>query len=206
VIAVAVLAPVTEGTVAPAIERERIRRLVDRRDGDTLDPFALRHDKRYIFSNDGRAALAYRCVNGAGLASGDPVGDPASFANALGRFLERGTEWGWRPAVIGARRDRLDLYESTGLRARYLGDEAIIDVDQFTLEGRRMRPVRQAFNRTKNFGLTAELHREGALDPVLRRALIGISERHLAGARERGFSMALDGLLTGRDADCLIAV
>ena len=205
-IAVAVLAPVTEGTVAPAIERERIRRLANRDDGDTLDPFALRHDKRYITSADGRAAVAYRYVNGAGLASGDPVGDPASFGDAIARFLDRCRACGWRPAVIGARADRVPFYETAGLRARYLGDEAVIDVDEFTLDGRRMRPVRQAFNRTKNFALTAEIYREGELDPTLRRALVGISERHLAGGRERGFSMALDGLLTGRDADCLIAV
>jgi lysyl-tRNA synthetase class 2 len=108
--------------------------------------------------------------------------------------------------VIGARADRIPVYETAGLRARYLGDEAVIDVDEFTLDGRRMRPVRQAFNRTKNFALTAEIHREGELEPTLRRALVGISDRHLAGDRERGFSMALDGLLTGRDAECVIAV
>jgi lysyl-tRNA synthetase, class II len=205
-IAVGVLAPVTERTVAPAIERERVRRLALREDGDTLDPFALRHDKRYIMSADGRAAVAYRYVNGAGIASGDPVGDPASFGDALARFLDRCRECGWRPAVIGARADRIPIYETAGLRARYLGDEAVIDVDGFTLDGRRMRPVRQAFNRTKNFALTAEIHREGELEPTLRRALVGISDRHLAGDRERGFSMALDGLLTGRDAECVIAV
>jgi lysyl-tRNA synthetase class 2 len=104
------------------------------------------------------------------------------------------------------RADRVPFYETAGLRARYLGDEAVIDVDEFTLDGRRMRPVRQAFNRTKNFALTAEIHREGELDPTLRRALVGISDRHLAGGRERGFSMALDGLLTGRDPECVIAV
>ncbi len=191
-IAVAVLAPVTEGTVAPAGERDRIRRLANRGDGDTLDPFALRHDKRYITSADGRAAVAYRYVNGAGLASGDPVGDPASFGDAIARFLDRCRACGWRPAVIGARADRVPLYEAAGLRLRYLGDEAVIDVDEFTLDGRRMRPVRQAFNRTKNFARTAEIHREGELD--------------LAGGRERGFSMALDGLLTGRDPECVIAV
>jgi lysyl-tRNA synthetase, class II len=108
--------------------------------------------------------------------------------------------------VIGARADRIAVYETAGLRARYLGDEAVIDVDEFTLDGRRMRPVRQAFNRTKNFALTAEIHHEGDLDPTLRRALVGISDRHLAGGRERGFTMALDGLLTGRDAECVIAV
>ena len=206
VIAVALLAPVTERALAPASERDAIRRLANRRDGDTLDPFALRHDKRYILAADGRAAVAYRYVNGTGLASGDPIGDPASFVDAFDRFLARCAQRGWRPAVIGARRDRLDLYTGAGLRTRYLGDEAVIDVDQFTLDGRPMRGVRQAFNRTKNFGLTAEIHREGRLDPTLRRALVGISDRHLAGGRERGFSMALDGLLTGRDDDSVIAV
>ncbi|HYV59704.1 MAG TPA: hypothetical protein VFA62_06510, partial [Acidimicrobiia bacterium] len=63
-LAVALLAPITERAPAPASERDAIRRLVDRRDGDTLDPFALRHDKRYIVSADGRAAVAYRYVNG----------------------------------------------------------------------------------------------------------------------------------------------
>jgi lysyl-tRNA synthetase class 2 len=200
------LAPVAERAVAAHADRERMRHLVDRVDGDTLDPFALRHDKQYVFSGDERAAVAYRYVNGVGLASGDPVGACDSYADAFRRFLVVCHERGWRPAVIGARGDRLALYEDAGLRSHYLGDEAVIDVAGFNLQGRAMRPVRQAFNRTKNFGLTTDVHREGDLDPTLRRALIGIAERHRAGAPERGFSMALDDLLSGRDRDCVIVV
>jgi lysyl-tRNA synthetase class 2 len=88
----------------------------------------------------------------------------------------------------------------------YLGDEAIIDTTSFALEGRKMRPVRQATNRTIAHGITCEVQREGDLDPTLRRALIGIAERHRAGAPERGFSMALDGLLEGRHPDALVTI
>jgi lysyl-tRNA synthetase class 2 len=200
------LAPVAERAVALHADRDRMRRLVDRVDGDTLDPFALRHDKQYVFSGDERAAVAYRYVNGVGLASGDPIGAPESSADAFERFLTLCHKRGWRPAVVGARGDRLALYEHAGMRSHYLGDEAVIDVAGFRLEGRAMRPVRQASNRTKNFGLTTEIHREGDLDPTLRRALIGIADRHRAGAPERGFSMALDDLLSGRDRDCVIVV
>ncbi len=200
------LAPVAELTVGHHADLERVRVLADRADGDTLDPFALRHDKRYVFSSDQRAAVAYRYVNGVGLASGDPVGAAESFPDALAHFVEHCDRKGWRPAVIGARGDRLPMYEGAGLRAHYLGDEAVIDVASFTLEGRAMRPVRQAANRTRNFGITTEVHREGDLDPTLRRALVGISDRHRAGAPERGFSMALDELLTGRDRDCVVLV
>ncbi len=186
--------------------RDRIRPLLDRADGDTLDPFALREDKCYVMSDDGSAALAYRYVNGIGLASADPVGNPATHPQVIARFVERCDAHGWRPASIGVRHDRIALWQEAGLRAHYLGDEAIIDVDAFTLDGRAMRPVRQAANRTRNHGITTEIMREGELEPDLRSALRAIAERHRNGEPERGFSMALDGLLSGRDPQCLVIV
>ena len=200
------LAPVADRFVVHEEERNRVRALASRPDGDTLDPFALRHDKRYVFSSDGRAAVAYRYVNGVGLAAGDPVGEEASAPDAVQRFIARCDAHGWRPAAISVRGDRLDIWTEQGLRVQYLGDEAVIEVASFHLDGRTMRPVRQAVSRTRRHGITTEVHREGALDPTLRRALVGISQAHLDGQPDRGFSMALDGLLSGRDAACVIVV
>jgi lysyl-tRNA synthetase class 2 len=107
---------------------------------------------------------------------------------------------------MGARGDRLGLYTAVGLRGEYLGDEAIVAVDGFSLEGRAMRGVRQAVNRTHNHGITTEVWREGDLDDALRAELAAIADRGRDGAPERGFSMALDGLLSGRDAECVVVV
>ena len=180
--------------------------LTNRPDGDTLDPFARRADKRLVWSSDRRAAVAYRYLAGVGLASGDPVGDPASYADAITRFVARCDARGWRPAFMGVRDDRIALYEAAGFRTEYLGDEAIVAVDGFTLEGRTMRGVRQAVNRTHKYGITTEVIREGDLDPALQDELLVIAERGRDGAPERGFSMALDGLLSGRDRDCVLVV
>lgn len=180
--------------------------LTDRPDGDTLDPFARRADKRHVWSADRRAVVAYRYVAGVGLASGDPVGDPTSFADAIEQFVAHCDSHGWRPAFMGVRDDRVALYEAAGFRAEYLGDEAIVAVDGFSLEGRSMRGVRQAVNRTRNHGITTEILREGALTPSQREELLGIAERGRDGAPERGFSMALDGLLSGRDPRCVLVV
>lgn len=201
-----ILAPVAERAAGRRDEREELAAMVDRPDGDTLDPFALRRDKRYAFSPDRRAAVAYRYLNGVGLASGDPVGDPVAFEGAIRSFVDHCEQSGWRPAVYGARFDRLSLYENVGLKSIYIGDEAIIDVPAFTLEGRKMRNVRQSVAHSTRAGVTTEVHREGDLDPTLRRALVGISDRHKAGAPERGFSMALDGLLTGKDPKTVLIV
>jgi lysyl-tRNA synthetase class 2 len=186
--------------------RKRVRALTDRADGDTLDPFALRADKRYVFASDGRAAVAYRCVAGVGLASGDPVGAPDAFGDAIDRFVAHCDAHGWRPAFMGVRDDRLALYEAAGLRSQYLGDEAIVTVAGFSLDGRAMRGVRQAANRTHNHGITTEVAREGDVPAALLTELRELSERSRDGAPERGFSMALDGLLTGRDADCVVVI
>jgi lysyl-tRNA synthetase, class II len=201
-----ILAPSRDHAWVHADERARVRELVDRPDGDTLDPFALRTDKRYVFSADGNAAVAYRYVNGVGLASGDPVGDLAAFDDALTRYLSRCERRGWRPAILGTRAELLPMYEAHGLRAHYLGDEAVIEVGTFGLDGRRMRPVRQACQRITNAGYTTEIQREGDLDESLRAELRAIADRARQGAPERGFSMALDGLLSGRDRDCVVVI
>jgi lysyl-tRNA synthetase, class II len=206
VLIVYTLAPIRERVRMHDADRLHVRDLVDRADGDTLDPFALRTDKRYVFSADRRAAIAYRYVNGVGLASGDPVGDPDAFAGALEAWLLLCRRGGWRPAILGTRVELLPLYEAHGLRAHYLGDEAVIDVGSFALAGRRMRPVRQACQRIANAGYSTEIHREGELGEPLHSELRDLAHRARHGAPERGFSMALDGLLSGRDGDCVVAV
>ena len=45
------------------------------RDPDSLGYFNLRRDKSVIWSDSGKAAIAYRVVSGVMLASGDPLGD-----------------------------------------------------------------------------------------------------------------------------------
>jgi len=200
------LAPVALRGGGSEAERLQLDRLLGRGDGDTLDPFIVRRDKRYVFSGDRRAAIGYRYVHGVGLAAGDPVGDPASFPAAAAAFLTLCERMGWRPAVIGAREDRIPLYAALGLRAIYVGDEAVIDVHQFTLDGRRMRNVRQSVNHTIRNGVTTEVVREGEIDANLRRRLQRLAAEQRAGDREYGFSMALGDQFTGRYPECIVVV
>src|SRR5439155_20822348 len=115
-------------------------------------------------------------------------------------------ERGWRPAVIAVREDRVPMYERHGLTPLYMGDEAVIDVAGFTLEGRRMRDVRQAANHTKREGVAVEIRTEGELDDELHAALVEIDRTWRGKANEHGFLMALDGLLTGREPDAVLPI
>ena len=202
----AALVPRGERGAAPASERELVRELADAPGGDTLSVFAARGDKRYVFSADRRAAVAYRYMNGVGLASGDPVGDEASMEDAVRRFVDMCDDRGWRPAVVAVREDRVPMYERLGLTSLYMGDEAVIDVEGFTLDTPRLRDVRQATNHTKRAGVTVEMRTEGELGDELRAQLVEIDRTWKGAGNEHGFLMALDGLLTGREADAVLPI
>ncbi|WP_396450040.1 bifunctional lysylphosphatidylglycerol flippase/synthetase MprF [Actinomadura sp.] len=185
-------------------ERRRVAALVAHPGSDTLAPFALRRDKAYVFSADGRAAIGYRVLFGVAVAGGDPVGDPASHAAAVQEFLAMCRAAGWRPAVLGASDELLPAWGR--VRTIGFGDEVVIEPGAFTLTGRRMRNVRQAVQRTENAGVTSEIVAERDLAPELRGRLLDVASRSLGGTAERGFSMNLDELLTGYHPGAVVAI
>ena len=189
-------------------ERRRVAVLVAQPNGGTLDPFALRRDRSYLFDRTGHGAVAFRVLRGVALVGGDQFGETRAADDAVRAFLARCDDEGWRPAALGVAESRLGPWHEAGMRSIRLGDEAIIDSSAFTLDGHTMRPVRQACNRTKNHGVEVRIVPEGSLDVEVRQALLDIDVGDRGGEAERGFSMALDGLLTDpeRDADCVIVI
>ncbi len=78
--------------------------LADYGELDSLGYFATRRDKSVVFAPNGRAALTYRVLGGTTLASGDPIGDPAAWPDAVRAWLAESRRYGWQPGVLGARR------------------------------------------------------------------------------------------------------
>ena len=195
------LAPWRYRHAQEARTRELTRSLVQTWGLDTLAPFALRADKSYFFSDDERAFLAYRVVAGVAVVSGDPIGAPDAFPPLLDAFIAYARRCDWRIAVLGASEQALPLYRSRGLRALYHGDEAVVDVDTFSLEGRAIRKVRQSVHRLRRCGYHAVVLRAGDVSAELRRELEEIARAWRAGEPERGFAMELDALFRlGDDA------
>ncbi len=203
---VTLLTPAPSPPAGTDEERAEAARLVDSGASDTLAPFILRSDKSYVFSPDRRAVIGYRVMFGVAAAGGDPAGDPGSYAAAVAEFVALANRSGWRIAVLGARSDLLGLWRPYGLHSVGIGDEVLLTPGEFGLGGRGMRNVRQAVQRTHNAGITAEVVREGDLGEVDRALLQDVAAGAMGGAEERGFSMNLDGLLTGRHTSPVVVV
>ena len=175
-----------------AEDRQRLRALLERWGGiDSLSWFALRDDRSVIFSPSGKAAVTYRVVGTVSLAAGDPIGDPEAWPGAIAAWLAEAKSFGWVPAVLGASERAAEAYHRVGMDALELGDEAIVHVDEFTLEGRSMRVVRQAVSRCERAGLSISCHRIADLDPERVQEMARLADHWRDGEVERGFSMAL---------------
>ncbi|MEU5097183.1 phosphatidylglycerol lysyltransferase domain-containing protein [Streptomyces sp. NPDC020996] len=186
-------------------DETRLRALLDRYgERDSLGYFALRREKSVVWSPTKKAAVVYRLVGGVSLASGDPIGDPEAWPGAIEPWLAEARAHGWIPAVMGASEEAGTVYARHGLDALELGDEAVVEVAEFTLDGRAMRTVRQAFNRVRRAGYTVRVRRHGDIPEDEMAYLIERADDWRDGATERGFSMALGRLGDPRDGRCVM--
>ncbi|MBW5421795.1 DUF2156 domain-containing protein [Streptomyces sp. BG9H] len=186
-------------------DEERLRALLDRHgERDSLGYFSLRREKSVVWSPTGKAAVTYRVVSGVSLASGDPIGDPEAWPGAIEPWLAEAREHGWLPAVMGASEEAGTIYARHGLDALELGDEAIVEIAEFTLEGRAMRTVRQAYNRVRRAGYTVRVRRHEEIPAEEMAELLRRADDWRDGATERGFSMALGRLGDPADGRCVM--
>ncbi len=183
---------------------DRAAQLVNTYGADTLSYFSLRDDKRWYI--DGEHLIAYGLFGDVCVISPDPVGPAEGIVESLSQFLDGVRSNGLTPVVLGASADWVPRYADLGFRSIYLGDEAIIDCASFTLEGRRMKNVREAVNRISRNGYRAEFFDPAHLPAGLRRQLHGLSGQSRQGESERGFSMTLGRLFDSRDRGLLLAV
>jgi lysyl-tRNA synthetase, class II len=188
-------------------DARRVRGLLARYgDADSLGYFALRNDKNVIWSPTGKSCIGYRVLSGVILAGGDPLGDPEAWPGAIAEFLDVAARHAWVPAVLGCSEHGAQVWcRNTGLTALELGDEAVVQVAEFSLAGRAMRNVRQMVTRVCRAGYVAQVRRVGDVPPAELARLVRQADSWRGTPTERGFSMALGRIGGPGDKDCVIA-
>ncbi len=171
---------------------------------DSLAYFALRDDRATVRA--ARTLVSYRPVGTVALAAGDPLGPREEWPRAARALLAEAALQGRIAAVLGCGEQAARVWAAAGLATLYLGDEAVLDLDRFSLQGRSVRIARQSWNRACRAGFTTLACRSGDLDPDTVVALRELSRRWRGEAAERGFSMALGRLFDPRDTGTLVVV
>lgn len=188
-------------------EERQVREILERWGKvDSLSYFATRRDRSIIFNKSGKSAVSYRVVGTVSLAAGDPLGDPEAWPGAIEAWLDEAREYGWVPAVLGVSEAGATAYHRAGMDVIELGDEAIVQVADFSLEGRSMRVVRQADARCKRGGLSTVCKRVHDLTDDERTMIRAKANEWRDGQVERGFSMALGRFVEPEDGESVIVL
>ena len=178
-------------------------------DHDSLGYFATRRDKSIIWDTvdpvTAGAGVSYRVIGSVSLASGNPVGDPARWPAAIEVWREHARRNGWSLAVMGAGAEGAAAFADAGLTAYEIGDEAIVDMAEFSLAGPGMKAVRRSVSHLQSRGYTVEVIRHANLTSEDFATLADAAASWRGdGGDERGFSMALGRLGDPLDGQCVL--
>jgi phosphatidylglycerol lysyltransferase len=151
---------------------------------------ALLGDKALLPSTDRHGFVMYRQSGNSLIAMGDPVGAEHHRKELRWAFRELADQRDLRCVFYQVGQDELDAYLDLGLALVKLGEEAVVELEKFTLEGKAAAELRQARNRGLREGLRFDYVVPDAVDAWLPR-LQAVSDDWLAtkAGREKGFSL-----------------
>jgi lysylphosphatidylglycerol synthetase-like protein (DUF2156 family) len=182
----------------------RARDIIHRHGQGTLDYFALNDAKKFFFYRD--SLVAYALFGGVALAAPDPIGPAEERTEVFSAFRDFAEHRGWTLGIMAASEEWLPIYQASGMNSLYIGDEAIVDCQRFSLQGRKMKGLRQACTRLAHHGYTVEFFDPAAIDPARVGPIVALTEMLRRGGDERGFSMMLGRLFDPKDKGLLLSV
>ncbi|MEO5988632.1 MAG: phosphatidylglycerol lysyltransferase domain-containing protein [Candidatus Eisenbacteria bacterium] len=157
-LALALLRPATHSRRHRA-DLDRVRELIRDHGDSSVASYALAADVDHFFSDNRRAVIAYRYQSDALLVIGDPVGPGDEIPSLLEAFEVFCREHDWRFGFYQARPEYLPWYEQRGWRSVHIGEDPVLFVDRFTLEGSAMGEVRRSVHKLTEQGLEVRLFR-----------------------------------------------
>ena len=160
-----------EPSVAGPEELDRARAIIAASDL-TVANAALTGDKRLLFSDSGDAFVMYQIAGRSWIALGDPIGPYAKAEELVWRFREMSDHHAGQTVFYQASGGSLSLYVDLGLAALKIGEEARVNLTEFSLDGGPRAELRQAHRRAERDGASFEVVPiEGVpeLLPVLQR-------------------------------------
>ncbi|AVO31460.1 bifunctional lysylphosphatidylglycerol flippase/synthetase MprF [Stenotrophomonas maltophilia] len=157
---------------------------------DTQACLVLTADKAVLRDEAKLGFVMMQRYGGSLIAMGDPVGPPDVARALIWRFREEADRLGLRPVFYQVGETYWQTYLDLGLGLVKLGEEAMVPLNDFGLEGRERADLRQAWNRGKRGGLSFRVAPVEEIPSLLPR-LHAISNAWLEdkAGDEKGFSL-----------------
>ncbi len=188
-------------------ERSLAEGILDRHGRSSLDVFKIAPDKASFFSPSERGFLSYRMGGRYAVVLGDPVGPEEEIPVLVRDFRDLCDENDWRLVFHQTPPDFLDVYLRAGFKKLKIGDEAIVDLAAFNLEGKSKKHLRHYTNQLDAAGFKTAFLEAPLSDEALDR-LKAVSDDWLkiGGRRERTFTLGAFSRSATRSTPVFVAL
>ncbi|MBS4210138.1 bifunctional lysylphosphatidylglycerol flippase/synthetase MprF [Bacillus sp. FJAT-50079] len=156
--------------------------------GTEMSHLIFLHDK-FVFWNEKNTVLfSYQTYADKIIILGDPVGKEADFSSAIANFLETADLYGYQLVFYEISDQTIPYLHEYGFDFFKLGEAAFIQLNNFSLSGKKAKNFRTIVNKFEREGYKAEI-----LSPPYNLALIQelkvVSDQWLGERNEKGFSL-----------------
>jgi len=194
-------------TCRDADAADRARAILTR-GGSTLSYMSTWPGNAYWFSQDGRAAIAYRAIAGVAVTVGEPYGDPAAFDSAITEFASFCEYRGLQLCLYSVTARARAVAQRLGWSSVQIAEDTLLPLGDLQFAGKKWQGVRAALNKAAREGITAEWWSYPEMPIEVLGQIHEISRKWMA---DKGFpemSFMLGGLAELDDPNirCLVAV
>jgi phosphatidylglycerol lysyltransferase len=135
-----------------------------------LDHFKVSVDKLIYVSESKKAFVAYRIAGNFAVVLEDPVAEnPDEMKACVAEFDKYCFESGMKSIYYRVPEEHLDVYRQLRRKNLFLGQEGVVDLLEFKLEGGARKPMRNAINKVIDRGFKATVHEAPVKDGILQK-------------------------------------
>ena len=146
---------------------ERAQYLLKEYGNSSLDYFKIMDDKLFFFSEFSEGFIAYRVANNFAVVLEEPVSEEDEKEDIITEFEDFCKKNGLKSMYYRVGEDSLQRFESSKKQKLWLGQEAIVDVEKFNLQGKDKKSLRNGLNSLVKKGFVTEVLRAPQSEVIL---------------------------------------
>lgn len=151
-------------------EKQLANELLKKYGNSALDYFKTYSDKMLFIAENKKSFIAYRLAGNYAVVLENPVAENnLEMKNCTIAFEKFCYESGFESMYYRVPEHDLEIYQSLGKKSFFLGQEGIVNLTNFSLEGSSKKPLRNAINKITESGLKATINHPPIKDGLLQK-------------------------------------
>jgi len=150
-------------------ELENVNALLIKYGDSSLDYFKAYNDKLVYQDEAIEGMIAYRIAGNFAVALEGPLSSPDDKAALIKSFDKFCYESGMKSIYYRISQERMESYISLGKKKLFLGQEGVVDLKTFSLEGGSRKSIRNALKKVSDQGFVTKIYKSPVSDGIMQK-------------------------------------